>query len=104
MESGRVNFFFCGTFHNIFKLGTPYGPIPAQVPVEKLPKPPYGGFGKNHCREYLIGYSLISMEHKRLIAQRDNNRSTRYKLSFSGKDSLKTLPIPNGTHTQPGSK
>ena len=44
------------------------------------------------------------MEHKRLIAQRDNNRSTRYKLSFSDKDSLKILPIPNGTHTQPGSK
>ena len=44
------------------------------------------------------------MEHKSLIAQRDNNRSTRHKTSFSGEDSLKTLSIPNGTHTQPGSK
>ena len=44
------------------------------------------------------------MDHKRSIAQRENNRSTRYKISFSGKDSLKTLPIPNRTHTQPGSK
>ena len=42
------------------------------------------------------------MEYKWLIVQRNNNRSTRYKISFSDKDSLKTLPIPNGTHTQPG--
>ena len=34
------------------------------------------------------------MEHKRLIALRDN-RSTRYKISFSGKDSQKSVMIKN---------
>ena len=48
-------FFFCGTFHNIFKLGTPYLFL-HRYQWKKLPKPPWGGFGKNHCKEYLIGY------------------------------------------------
>ena len=26
---------------------------------KKLPKPPWEGFSKKHCREYLIGYSLV---------------------------------------------
>ena len=49
--------FFWGTFHNIFKLGTPYLFL-QRYQWKKLPKPPWGGFGKNHCREYLIGYNI----------------------------------------------
>ena len=44
----------------------------------------------------------INIEHKRLIALRDNNRRTRYKISFSGKDSLKILLFSSGIDTQPG--
>ena len=59
MHRSKVFFFFfllC-TFHNIFKLDTICVPIPAQVPVEKIPKTAVkrAFLEENHCRGYLIG-------------------------------------------------
>ena len=54
-----VVIFFHGTFHNIFKLDTRCTYSCIGTSRKKLPKPPWEGFSKNHCREYFIGYSLV---------------------------------------------
>ena len=51
---------FFGTFHNILKLGTPYLFL-HRYQRKKLPNSPWGVFGKNHCREYLIDILGIAL-------------------------------------------
>ena len=46
---------------------------------------------------------MINSEYKRIITQRYNYRSTRQIPSFSGKDHLKILLIPNGADSHPDS-
>ena len=47
---------FCGTFHNMFQTWHTLYLWLHRYQRKKLPKALWGGFGKNHCREHLIGY------------------------------------------------